>query len=87
MPVAEIQGKAYPNPARDVLNIDLSGVENINGCRISITDALGRPCLNRYIRGEGNVLTVGVSGLKAGVYGYRVYDTEKELLCGKFIKY
>lgn len=37
MPVAEIQGKAYPNPARDVLNIDLSGVENINGCRISIT--------------------------------------------------
>lgn len=86
MPVTEIQGIAYPNPAKDVLNIDLSGVENIDGCRISITDALGRPCLDRFIRGEGNVLTVGVSGLKAGVYGYRVYKLENELLNGKFIK-
>ncbi len=86
MPVAEIQGIAYPNPAKDVLNIDLSGVENIDGCRISITDALGRPCLNKYIRGEGNVLTVEVSGLKAGVYGYRVYNSDNELFNGKFIK-
>ncbi len=86
MPVMEIQGKAYPNPARDVLNIDLSGMENIEGCRISITDALGRPCLDRFIRGEGNVLAIGVSGLKAGVYFYRVYNAEKELLNGKWIK-
>ena len=86
MPVTEIQGKAYPNPAKDVLNIDLSGVENIEGCRISITDALGRPCLDRFIRGEGNVLTVGVSGLKAGVYVYRVYGEDGEMLGGKWIK-
>jgi hypothetical protein len=86
MPMAEIQGIAYPNPARDVLNIDLSGVENIEGYRISITDALGRPCVDRFIRGEGNVLTLGVSGLKAGVYVYRVYDAEGDLLRGKWIK-
>ncbi len=86
MPVTEIQGKAYPNPAKDVLNIDLSGVENIDGCRISITDALGRPCLDRFVRGKGNVLTVGVSGLKAGVYFYRVYNAEKEMVGGKFVK-
>lgn len=86
MPVTEIQGKAYPNPARDVLNIDLSGVENIDGCRISIMDALGRPCLDRFIRGEGNVLTLGVSGFKAGVYGYRVYDADGVLIEGKFVK-
>lgn len=86
MPMAEIQGIAYPNPAKDVLSIDLSGVENIDGCRISITDALGRPCLDKYIRGEGNVLTLGVSRLKAGVYGYRVYNLDNELLNGKFIK-
>ena len=80
MPVTEIQGKAYPNPAKDVLNIDLSGMENIEGCRISITDVLGRPCLDRFVRGKGNVLTVDVSGLKAGVYGYRVYCEDGELL-------
>ena len=86
MPVTEIQGKAYPNPAKDVLNIDLSGMENIDGCRFSITDGLGRPCLDRFVRGKGNVLTVGVSGLKAGVYFYRVYDAERDLLSGKWIK-
>ena len=86
LPVAEMQGMAYPNPARDELNIDISGLASLEGCRISITDALGRPCLDRFIRGKGNVLTVGVSGLKAGVYGYRVYNAEKELLTGKWIK-
>ena len=86
MPLVEIQGKAYPNPAHDELNIDISGLTSLEGCRISITDALGRPCVDRFIHGEGNVLTVGVSGLKAGVYAYRVYDAEKELLRGKFIK-
>jgi hypothetical protein len=86
LPVAEMQGMAYPNPARDELNIDISGLASLEGCRISITDALGRPCLDRFIRGKGNVLTVGVSGLKAGVYFYRVYDAEKELLSGKWIK-
>ncbi|MBR3493604.1 MAG: T9SS type A sorting domain-containing protein, partial [Bacteroidales bacterium] len=65
---------------------DISGLTSHEGCRISITDALGRPCLDRFIRGEGNVLTLGVSGLKAGVYFYRVYNAEKELLTGKWIK-
>jgi hypothetical protein len=32
------------------------------------------------------VLTVEVSGLKAGVYGYRVYSEDGELLKGKWIK-
>ena len=86
MPVTEIHGKAYPNPAKDVLNIDLSEVGTIDGCRISITDGLGRPCLDRFVRGKGNVLTVGVSGLKAGVYVYRVYGEDGVLIEGKFVK-
>ncbi len=86
LPVAEMQGMAYPNPARDELNIDISELASLEGCRISITDAFGRPCLDRFIRGEGNVLTVGVSGLKAGVYFYRVYNAEKEMIGGKFVK-
>ena len=77
---------AYPNPAKDALNIDISDVHNLEGCRISITDALGRPCVDRFVRGEGNVLTVGVSGLKAGVYTYRVYNAEQELAGGNFVK-
>ena len=86
VPQEAIKASAYPNPAKDELNIDISDVHNLEGCRISITDALGRPCVDRFIRGEGNVLTVGVSGLKAGVYTYRVYNAEQELAGGKFVK-
>lgn len=86
VPQEAIKAMAYPNPAKDALNIDISDVHNLEGCRISITDALGRPCVDRFVRGEGNVLTVGVSGLKAGVYTYRVYNAEQELAGGKFVK-
>lgn len=82
----EIRGKAYPNPVKDELYIDLGGLEGLEGCRIGIADALGRCCVDRYIRGEGNMLSVGVAGLKAGVYVYRIYNSEKELLKGKFVK-
>ena len=86
VPQEAVKALAYPNPAKDELNIVLSEVNNMEGCRISITDALGRPCLDRFVGGEGNVLTVGVSGLKAGIYTYRVYNAEQELTSGKFVK-
>lgn len=86
MPEKAIKALAYPNPAGDELNIDISGLTKHNEHRIRITDALGCICMDRIIRGEGNVLTVGVSGLKAGVYVYSIYNAEKEIVRNKFIK-
>ena len=86
MPQETIKALAYPNPAKDELNIDISGLPEHNEHRIQITDALGHICLDRIIRSEGNVLTVGVSGLKAGVYVYSIYNAEKEIARNKFIK-
>ena len=77
---------AYPNPSKDVLNINLEGLGNVVGCRISLTDVFGRPCVDKYIRSEGNLLTLGVTGLNAGVYTYRVYCADRELLVGRFVK-
>ena len=76
----------YPNPAKDELNIDISDLPQNMEHHIQITDALGHIRLDRIIRGEGNVLTLGVSGLKAGIYAYRIYNMDKELIKGKFIK-
>jgi hypothetical protein len=81
-----IKALAFPNPAKNELNIDISGFTSLEGCRISITDALGRPCVDRFIRGEGNVLTVGVASLPVGVYTYQIYDNKKTLSSGKFVK-
>ncbi len=42
--------------------------------------------IHAFIRGQGNVLTVGVGGLPAGVYAYRIYNAENTVLQGKFVK-
>lgn len=86
MPHEAVKALAYPNPAKDELHIDISGLPAGGDCRVNITDALGRVRLDRYIRGEGNVLTVGVGSLPAGVYGYRIYNADGEIVGGKFVK-
>ena len=52
----------------------------------SISDAMGRLVMSRIIRGEGNLLTLGIEALAQGMYLYQIYDSEKELLTGRFIK-
>ncbi len=86
LPQETIKALAYPNPTKDELNIDISDLPQNMEHRIQITDALGHICLDRIIRGEGNVLTLGVSGLKAGLYAYRIYNMDRELIKGKFVK-
>ena len=86
VPQEAIKASAYPNPAKDALNIDISGLPENEKHRIQITDALGHICIDRIIRGEGNVLTVGVASLPVGVYTYQIYDNKKTLSLGKFVK-
>ena len=64
--------------------MEVMNMKTDNELRIQITDALGHICMDRMIRGEGHVLTLDVSRLKAGVYFYRVYNAEIELLEGKW---
>ena len=86
VPQEMIKALAYPNPAKDELNIDISGLpENVKH-RIQITDAWGHICMDRIIRGEGNVLSVGVANLPAGMYTYQIYNDKKTLSSGKFVK-
>lgn len=86
VPQEAVKASAYPNPAKDALNIDISGLPENEKHRIQITDALGHICMDRIIRGEGNVLTVGVANLPAGMYTYQIYNDKKTLSSGKFVK-
>ena len=86
VPQEAIKVLAYPNPVKDALNIDISGLPENKEHRIQITDALGHICMDRIIRGEGNVLTVGVANLSVGMYTYQIYDNKKTLSSGKFVK-
>ena len=86
VPQEAIKTLVYPNPAKDELNIDISGLPEHNEHRIQITDALGHICMDRIIRGEGNVLNVNTTSLKPGLYFYTIQNTQIGLLNGKFVK-
>lgn len=86
VPKQEMQASAFPNPTKDEVHFDISALPRDGENRICITDNLGRVRMSRIIRGEGNLLTVGVSSLEPGVYAYVIYNSQNELLKGKFVK-
>lgn len=86
IPQERLQALAFPNPTHGELNIDISGIPENTENRVSITDMHGMVRMNRIIRGNGNLLTIDASSLEAGTYVYSVFNSEKELLKGKFVK-
>lgn len=86
IPQEQLEALAFPNPASDEIHFDISGLPTGKEHRISISDAMGRTVMSRIIRGEGNVLTLGVSSLPSGIYAYRIYNAENEIVSGKFVK-
>lgn len=77
---------AYPNPAKDALNIDITGLSESGRLRVQVTDATGRVCMERVIRGDGDVMKLDIRTLKPGLYFYTIQDTQKGSLNGKFLK-
>ncbi|MBQ0129330.1 MAG: T9SS type A sorting domain-containing protein, partial [bacterium] len=86
IPKEQLEALAFPNPARDEIHFDISGLPAGKEHRISISDAMGRLVMSRIIRGEGNVLTVGIAGFKPGIYTYQIYNAENDIVNGKFVK-
>lgn len=81
----ELKMDCYPNPVSSVLNIN---VENIRceKVRMSIIDISGRRYMDRELYMDGNILSLDVSHLDAGVYFYEITKNEKSILKDKFIK-
>jgi len=86
VPQGKIKATVFPNPTNGELNINISGLPENTENRVSITDMQGITRMSRIIQGPGNLLTIDASSLEAGVYFYSVYNKEKELIKGKFVK-
>lgn len=85
-PEQEILSSVYPNPTTNEIHFDLTNIPTNSNVRLRISNMTGQTFIDRIIRGTGNLLTVGVKTLPSGVYTYRIYDKEKILFSGKFIK-
>lgn len=86
VPAEEIANMVYPNPTDGELNIDIRGIDTGSENRVRIIDVNGRVLTSRIIRGSGNVLTMDVSSLDAGVYVYEVFNAEGTISKGRFVK-
>jgi hypothetical protein len=64
--IAELQSSIYPNPAEDVLNIELT--ENTNQLLVEIYDITGKKIKNMDFSGVKQRISINVSDLNSGMY-------------------
>lgn len=76
---------AYPNPTTSSINIPIDETLS-NDARILIFDAQGMKCLDSEVGGTGNLITLDVLNLDAGLYVYKIVSGKREVTSGKFVK-
>ena len=76
---------AYPNPTCGIVNIPIDETICLGG-RLLVFDMKGEKCLDCAIAKQGNLITLNVENLDAGVYVYRVVFENGESISGKFVK-
>ncbi len=74
--------KIYPNPAKEIINIDWNNF--IEGSSISIVDVVGRELINTILESKSS--NIDVSVFSTGTYIYKVINKENEVLfSGKIV--
>jgi hypothetical protein len=82
---AKPMGMAYPNPTTSSINIPINETIS-NDARIQIFDAKGMKCLDSEVGNTGDLITLDIHNLDAGLYVYKVVSENREVARGKFIK-
>ncbi len=67
--IASIDGKAYPNPATDIVTID---VESKGSAVLTVTDISGKIVLSQDVALTNGTSDVNISSLEAGIYVFNV---------------
>lgn len=77
----------YPNPSSNSLTIsNLSLFSNSSNLELRMVDASGRMVKNRNLRGDASEISLNVENLKSGVYFLQIFDENRLVWSGKFIK-
>ena len=77
----------YPNPASNILNIRLPGVDTVHRQTVRVISATGDVLLTRtYSNISNNTIQIPVAQLSAGIYFILLQDEKGKLTKRKFIK-
>ena len=67
--ITSLEGKAFPNPANDVVTIAVNASGNAN---LTVTDVAGKIAMNETISLENGNTQVNINALESGVYVFNV---------------
>ncbi len=81
VPKYQKETRIYPNPAADVLNIDLNGQQFD---RLVVTDLTGRIVLNKSMKNVHSIYKLDVTGIEKGMY-ILMLKNSKESLTLRFV--
>ena len=79
------KSSVYPNPSQGIINIAVEDTFS-EDARIQIYDTKSVKCLDGMIGKTGNLITLDIHNLDAGLYVYKVVSGNRELASGKFVK-
>ena len=75
----------YPNPANDYVSISVPATVASANTKLEVTDALGKLVIEETISRE--VTTLRLTGLKDGVYFFKVITNNQPVKVGKVVKH
>ena len=75
----------YPNPTCGIVNIAADEAFT-RDARVQVFDSKGAKCLDFEVGRPGNLITLDVHNLDAGLYVYKVVSGNREWASGRFIK-
>lgn len=81
----KLSSSVYPNPSQGIINIAVEDTFS-EDARIQIYDTKSVKCLDGMIGKTGNLITLDIHNLDAGLYVYKVVSGNRELASGKFVK-
>lgn len=72
----------YPNPGKNMINFELPG--DFTGGRVELYNNNGKLVIGKYI--QGNLKSISTEKLPQGIYLVRVFNNDKMLYSGKWVK-
>ena len=81
--IAKQKALVYPNPATDVLTVDVSSLNYTNELVFALTDVEGKLVMSNDI--ANGISRIATKNIAAGIYSYQIIDSVNLVDSGKVI--
>ena len=75
----DLRLSAYPNPAKNSLNVEYTIKGSFSNARIDLLDVLGQRVASKSLNSDDGVLKMDIEHLNAGIYFYAIKVDEKTI--------